>query len=121
MVGTAVAGAAAALPAGGGPVAGLLRCPLRTATGVPCPLCGLTTASIALADGRLAEALAANPVVLPLAGATAVMVVVLVLRRLGRLAPARPWGPQGTRRATAATAAAALLSWAGQLHGESPW
>jgi hypothetical protein len=40
-----------------------LPCPLRTLTGIPCPACGMTTASTDLVAGDLAAALAANPFV----------------------------------------------------------
>jgi hypothetical protein len=36
-------------------------CPLRRTTGVPCPLCGMTTGVTALARGDLVGAVAANP------------------------------------------------------------
>ena len=38
-----------------------LPCPLRTLTGVPCPLCGMTTSVEATAHGHLLDALRANP------------------------------------------------------------
>ena len=44
------------LPAHGG-----LVCPLRTLTGIPCPLCGMTTSVVATSRGRLGEAWAATP------------------------------------------------------------
>ena len=37
-------------------------CGLRAVTGVPCPLCGGTTAMVQLGSGRPLEALAASPV-----------------------------------------------------------
>ena len=37
------------------------RCPLRTLTGVPCPLCGSTRGVIAAMHGHLAHALELNP------------------------------------------------------------
>ena len=38
-------------------------CPLRRTTGVPCPLCGMTTGADALLRGDVPGALAANPLV----------------------------------------------------------
>jgi hypothetical protein len=60
---------------------GLLGCPLRRLTGIPCPLCGMSTsveATVGLHPGR---ALAANP-----AGLVAVAVAIgLLLLRPARL------------------------------------
>jgi hypothetical protein len=36
-------------------------CPLRAATGIPCPLCGMTRACVAAVHGHLATSLAFNP------------------------------------------------------------
>src|SRR5689334_7352024 len=36
-------------------------CPLRRITGVPCPMCGMTTGVVATVHGHLATAAAANP------------------------------------------------------------
>ena len=38
-----------------------LACPLRAATGVPCPLCGMTRAVVAAVHGHLGSSLAFNP------------------------------------------------------------
>lgn len=38
-----------------------LSCPLRALTGVPCPLCGMTTSVTSSVELDLAEAVAANP------------------------------------------------------------
>lgn len=40
---------------------GWVLCPLRLTTGIPCPLCGMTTSVVATSRGRFSEALAANP------------------------------------------------------------
>jgi hypothetical protein len=58
-----------------------LPCPRRTLTGVPCPLCGMTTSVEATLHAHPVAALEANP-----AGPAAVLVaLVLLVRR-----PARP-------------------------------
>jgi hypothetical protein len=44
------------------PQQALVVCPLRTVTGIPCPLCGGTTAAISVARLDLVGALRANPV-----------------------------------------------------------
>ena len=51
-------------------------CPLRAATGIPCPFCGMTTSVGAIGRGRLYEAAAANPAGL-VALACALAVVIL--------------------------------------------
>jgi hypothetical protein len=56
-------------------VLGGLRCPFLAATGVRCPLCGLTTSMALTLQGRLGEALVAHPLGPP--------VVVLAVGALG--------------------------------------
>jgi hypothetical protein len=51
-----------------------LFCPLRTLTGVPCPLCGMTTSVEATVHFRFGDALAANP-----AGVVAVAIAIALL------------------------------------------
>ncbi|RMI47907.1 DUF2752 domain-containing protein [Actinomadura harenae] len=58
-------------------------CPLRTVTGIPCPLCGGTTVFLELGAGRPGQAVLANPVALT--GAVALAVAPLGLG-------ARWWG-----------------------------
>jgi hypothetical protein len=90
-------------------------CPLRRVTGIPCPFCGGTTAATALADGRLSDALAANPVVPALTVVLAGVFVLVVARALGWAAPPRSW-PRDRQR-TGALVAGALVaaSWVFQL------
>ncbi len=64
LAGLGAAGVAVAYQAALGGEGLPLPCPLRTLTGVPCPLCGMTTAATGLASGDLGAALAANPFVL---------------------------------------------------------
>ena len=52
-----------------------LPCPLRTITGVPCPLCGMTTSVVAAVHGNVADALAANPAGLALVVAAVTLIV----------------------------------------------
>lgn len=49
-------------------------CPLRTLTGVPCPLCGASTSVEAALRGHLASAVKANPL-----GVIAIAIAVFVL------------------------------------------
>jgi hypothetical protein len=56
------------------PVHPPLACPLRTVTGVPCPLCGMTTSVVSTLRLDLETALAATP-----AGVAAVVAALVVL------------------------------------------
>jgi hypothetical protein len=79
-----------------------LPCPLRTLTGVPCPLCGMTTSVEATTHGHLLAALRANP-----AGLFAVLAALALLVR-------RPAGP--LRFPTVAVAGVVLGLWLFELH-----
>jgi hypothetical protein len=60
-------------------------CLLRATTGVPCPLCGGTTAAVHVGRGDLAGALRASP--LAVLGAPVVAALPLLRPRLARLRP----------------------------------
>ena len=57
------------------PVHPSIPCPLFTTTGVPCPLCGMTRASVALAHGNVVDALSFNPGVIVLVALVATALV----------------------------------------------
>ena len=64
----------AAMVAGGAAISvlpdhDLVLCPLRAVTGVPCPFCGMTTGTLAVARGDLAASIAANPAAIVLVAA----------------------------------------------------
>jgi hypothetical protein len=73
------------------PVHPPLACPLRTATGIPCPLCGMTRACVAAMHGHLGASLAFNP-----AGIAVIVLAVVVLVRPALVRSVRPpmwaWG-----------------------------
>jgi len=116
VAGLGAAGAAAAYQAALGGRGLWLPCPLRTLTGIPCPLCGMTTAATGLASGDLGAALAANPFVLLLAGFTLVMAVLMAARAIGWLAPAAQWPASRRRQSYWVVALLAAASWVFQLH-----
>ena len=120
LAGLGAAGAAAAYQAALGGEGLWLPCPLRTLTGIPCPLCGMTTAATALASGDLGAALAANPFVLLLAGFTLVMAALMAARVAGRVPGAAQWPASRRRQSYWVVAGLAAASWAFQLH-RSGW
>ncbi|MGI9080225.1 MAG: DUF2752 domain-containing protein [Acidimicrobiales bacterium] len=63
-----------------------VACPLRTLTGVPCPMCGMTTSVEATVHLRLGDALGANP-----AGVIAVVVAIVLV--VVRPATLPVWAP----------------------------
>jgi hypothetical protein len=76
-------------------------CPLRTLTGIPCPLCGSTRGVIAAVHGDLGHALALNP-------ASIAVLLLAVLLVVG-------WRAERVRVPVWAIATAFALLWAYQL------
>jgi hypothetical protein len=61
------------------PVHPPLACPLRSATGIPCPMCGMTRAVVAAVHGNVLASLAFNPFGIVV---VAVAIYVIVTARL---------------------------------------
>ncbi len=64
------------------PVHPTLACPLRSTTGIPCPMCGMTRACVAAVHGDFVGSLRYNPAGILL---IAVAVALLVSPRLARV------------------------------------
>jgi hypothetical protein len=79
-----------------------LPCPLRTTTGVPCPLCGMTTSVKATMRGNVHAAITANPF-----GILAVVTAILLLVRPAWRRLSLPAG---------VLIGGVLVSWLFQLH-----
>lgn len=83
----------------------LSACPFRALTGMSCPTCGSTRAVWALSHGRLAEALAANPL-------AAVTLLLLLPAAVTSVALRRVETPPRARRILAWSGAVlVLLNW----------
>jgi hypothetical protein len=78
-------------------------CPLRALTGIPCPLCGGTTAAVRIGHGDPVAALRANPFVVLGALVLALLPALAALRRTRR------WG-EGWRGAAWRLPPRALLA-----------
>jgi len=87
-------------------------CPLRALTGIPCPICGTTTAAVRLGHFDVAGALRANPFTIVAALALVIAPAVTAMRRSRGFLPL---APPIRRRLAALCVAVAVLSEVWQL------
>ncbi|MBW3589575.1 MAG: DUF2752 domain-containing protein [Actinobacteria bacterium] len=90
-------------------------CPLRALTGVPCPLCGMTTGTVAFLRGDLSGSLAAAPLSIAVVPATVAGIAIAVWNFIKGSKPR--WASSRLRRAVVILLGLALIfSWMFQLH-----
>jgi hypothetical protein len=96
-------------------------CPLASVFGVPCPGCGLTRATLALAHGDLRHALELHPLVLvlaPLFIAASSSAAIGYVRGAGRAPRTKPWLASRTVNVLGAALLLATLGvWIARFYG----
>lgn len=95
---------------------GLPPCPMLALTGVPCPFCGMTTATVAMTHGHWATAVAASPLAYLVAALAIGTAPVLVARAAGQVSGPQPWSAATRHRISRVVACLVALSWLFQLH-----
>jgi hypothetical protein len=93
-----------------------IPCPLRTLTGVPCPFCGLTCATVDMTHGHWAQAARTSPLALLVALLVVGTAPLLVARATGLVAPPHPASERARWYITRGAIVVVALSWLFQLH-----
>jgi hypothetical protein len=93
-----------------------IPCPIRTLTGVPCPFCGMTTATVALTHGEWGVAARTSPLAYLVAALVVGTAPLLVARATGQAGAPRPWSAAGRKRTGRIVAVIVAASWVFQLH-----
>ena len=93
-----------------------IPCPMRALTGVPCPFCGPTTATVALAHGHWAKAIQTSPLACSVAILAVGTAPLLAARAAGLLAGPRPASERTRKRVTWAACVVVAVNWLVQLH-----
>jgi glycerol-3-phosphate acyltransferase PlsY len=93
-----------------------IPCPLRALTGVPCPFCGMTTATVALTHGGWGTAARTSPLACLAAALVVGTAPVLLARTTGRMRPPHPWSAAARQRTGRVMAVVVAASWIFQLH-----
>jgi hypothetical protein len=93
-----------------------IPCPLRTLTGVPCPFCGMTTATVALTHGEWGDAARTSPLAYLAAALVVGTAPILLARTTGRARLPRPWSDAARKRTGRIMAVIVAASWVFQLH-----
>ena len=83
---------------------------------MPCPFCGLTTATVALTHGEWGVAARTSPLAYLVAALAVGTAPLLVARTTGRVGPPRRWSAAARKRTGRIVAVIVTASWVFQLH-----